>query len=73
MNRLEFFKFLYRDKHLGKILRIDVDSRTGSLPYGIPEDNPFNNGSYSIPEIYALGVRNPWRGGMDRGDRLTGL
>ena len=65
--------FLSRNTLLGKVLRIDVDSRTGNLPYGIPPDNPFNNGSYPHPEIYALGLRNPWRAGMDAGDRETGL
>lgn len=42
---------------LGKILRIDVDS--GS-PYGIPADNPFAQGG-GAPEVYAWGIRNPWR------------
>ena len=42
------------------------------MAYGIPPDNPFSNGSYSKPEIYALGLRNPWRTGMDAGDRKTG-
>lgn len=47
---------------LGKILRIDVDK--GS-PYGIPPDNPFVGKPSTRPEIYAYGLRNPWRISFD--------
>ena len=51
---------------LGKMLRIDVDNGT---PYGIPPDNPFVNNSNILDEIWAYGLRNPWKFSFDR---LTG-
>lgn len=48
---------------LGKMLRIDVD---GGEPYSIPADNPFVNDPNYAPEIWALGLRNPWRYSFDR-------
>ena len=47
---------------LSSILRLDVDSGD---PYGIPEDNPFVNGG-GAPEVWAKGLRNPWRFSIDR-------
>jgi glucose/arabinose dehydrogenase len=48
---------------LGKILRIDVES--GVDPYAIPESNPFAGLDDAQPEIWALGLRNPWRFSFD--------
>jgi len=49
----------------GKVLRIDVDTRTASLPYGIPADNPFVETPNAAPEIWAYGFRNPWGAAID--------
>ncbi len=48
---------------LGKILRIDVDHEK---PYEVPSDNPFVNLSGIKPEIWASGLRNPWRFSFDK-------
>ncbi|MBK8392357.1 MAG: PQQ-dependent sugar dehydrogenase [Saprospiraceae bacterium] len=52
---------------LGKMLRIDVNQNVNTTPYyGIPATNPFvGNASYK-PEIWAVGLRNPWRFSFDR-------
>ncbi len=49
---------------LGKMLRIDVES--SAVPYAIPPGNPFVNAPGFLPEIWALGMRNPWRFSFDR-------
>ncbi len=50
------------DTLLGAMLRLDVD---GGVPYAVPADNPFALGG-GRPEIYAWGLRNPWRWSFDR-------
>lgn len=54
---------------LGKILRVDVNS-TQKGQYGIPKDNPFVGKPGLRPEIYAYGLRNPWRFSFDAQGRL---
>ncbi len=54
------------NSHLGKILRINPH---GGDPYAVPADNPFVENPNAKPEIWAYGLRNPWRFSFDR---LTG-
>jgi glucose/arabinose dehydrogenase len=53
-----------REELLGKILRIDPSRPDGERPYSVPDDNPFVDGG-GAPEIWLLGVRNPWRFSFD--------
>jgi glucose/arabinose dehydrogenase len=51
---------------LGKMLRIDVDHTSAGLQYAIPSTNPFASGG-GLPEIWAYGLRNPFRFSFERG------
>ncbi|HEY2157863.1 MAG TPA: PQQ-dependent sugar dehydrogenase, partial [Isosphaeraceae bacterium] len=59
---------------LSSILRIDVDHRDPGKPYRVPPDNPFLATRGARPEIWAYGLRNPWRMSFDRarGDLWVG-
>jgi glucose/arabinose dehydrogenase len=50
---------------LGKLLRIDVSSASAAQPYAIPPSNPFFGQPNRRPEIWAYGLRNPWRFAFD--------
>lgn len=52
---------------LGKMLRIDIDRPNGSIPYSSPSSNPFFGATAGADEIYAIGLRNPFRWSFDRG------
>lgn len=55
-----------RSQLLGSILRIDVNGGSNGTPYGIPSDNPFVGVAGAREEIYAYGLRNPWRIAFDK-------
>ncbi len=54
------------DTLLGKVLRIDVNRKDAGKAYAIPKDNPFVGQAGARPEIWAYGLRNPWRIAFDR-------
>ena len=56
-----------KDELLGKLLRLDVDH---GRPYAIPRDNPFRGGGGGRAEIWAYGLRNPWRIAFDPPSKL---
>ena len=62
-----------QNKHalLGKLLRLDVSGASG---YTIPADNPFKTDTTGAPQVWAYGLRNPWRFSFDRqtGDLYIG-
>lgn len=51
---------------LGKMIRLDVENFTTAPYYSIPADNPFTGASPIRDEVFALGLRNPWRWSFDR-------
>jgi len=53
---------------LGKILRVDVNGAEDGKNYAVPADNPFVGRDDAVPEIWAYGLRNPWRCSFDTGD-----
>jgi putative heme-binding domain-containing protein len=59
---------------LSSILRIDIDHRDAGNAYRVPPDNPFLNTPGARPEVWAYGLRNPWRMSFDRerGDLWVG-
>lgn len=63
-----------KDILLGKILRLDVEHPSGSQLYSIPSDNPYRSEAGTRPEIWAYGLRNPWRFSFDQanGDLYIG-
>ncbi|WDZ82439.1 PQQ-dependent sugar dehydrogenase [Micromonospora cathayae] len=53
---------------LGKIVRLDVSRSCDGRPYCVPADNPFVGTAGARPEIWAYGLRNPWRFSFDPAD-----
>lgn len=62
------------DDLLGSILRIDVNGQEGGKSYAVPKDNPFVGVKDARSEVYAYGLRQPWRFSFDRanGDLWAG-
>lgn len=60
-----------RDLNSG-IIRIDVDRPEAGKPYAIPKDNPFLTIKNARPELWAFGLRNPWRMSFDGADLYIG-
>ncbi|MFN3199404.1 MAG: PQQ-dependent sugar dehydrogenase [Bradymonadia bacterium] len=56
---------------LGSMLRLDVDHPALGKPYGIPKDNPFVGQDTHKPEMWAVGLRNPWRYSFTPDGRLV--
>ena len=56
---------------LGAMLRIDVERRDSGKAYAVPKDNPFVERAGAAPEIWAYGLRNPWRFSFDPKGRLV--
>jgi glucose/arabinose dehydrogenase len=54
---------------LGTLLRLDVDRAPAGAPYAVPADNPYVGQETALDEVWAIGLRNPWRFSFDR---LTG-
>lgn len=63
-----------KNSFLGKILRINVGNASEAIPYQVPSDNPFVNDIDVKKEIWAFGLRNPWRFSFDsqNGDLWAG-
>jgi glucose/arabinose dehydrogenase len=56
---------------LGKTLRIDVNGRESGMQYAVPKDNPFVGRAGVRPEVWAYGMRNPWRFSFDPQARMV--
>src|SRR6202044_3077849 len=51
---------------LASLIRIDVDKTEKDKPYRVPDDNPFVKHKGARPEVYAYGLRQPWKYSFDR-------